>query len=236
MLGQRLGGRPARRTRNRRNRSPDSMRQRGCSRDRNPAGTRRRRECRSRQDPEACSRPALCCCRRRERRRIRARRSPESGTALACSPAMRMSAACTGPQVKPSTNWPHSPIAALFESVCCGSETVSALERTRNPLDPVSTSTPSIVWQFELPGAQSVTLVNAPLKYVIRGPRVHHNRLYVLRCSERCAGAALRRNLRSGRDRDDEQRSVHDAAYRMESGRSPSGRSAGTYARPEKER
>ena len=40
-----------------------------------------------------------------------------------------------------------------------------ALDSTRKPLDPVSTSTPSIVWQTAgWPGAQIVTLVKAPLK------------------------------------------------------------------------
>src|SRR5215468_2238597 len=49
------------------------------------------------------------------------------------------------------------------ESVCCGSETIG--ERTdemiRNPVEPVSTWTWSIVWQLLLdPGAQIWTLVN----------------------------------------------------------------------------
>jgi hypothetical protein len=40
---------------------------------------------------------------------------------------------------------------------------VKADDKSRNPEDPVSTNTPSIVWQVVVPGAQTVTLVNAPL-------------------------------------------------------------------------
>ena len=47
--------------------------------------------------------------------------------------------------------------------VCCGSVNDSADDRMRRPVDPVSTSTPSIVWQLdELPGTQIVTLVKTP--------------------------------------------------------------------------
>jgi hypothetical protein len=67
--------------------------------------------------------------------------------------------------VNPSRNWAHSTIGAPPEPACWGSAIVNALERTRKPVDPVSTSTPSIVWHpADWPGAQIVTLVNAPLK------------------------------------------------------------------------
>jgi hypothetical protein len=49
--------------------------------------------------------------------------------------------------VNPSRNWAHSTIGAPLEPTCWGSVIVNALERTRSPVDPVSTSTPSIVWQ-----------------------------------------------------------------------------------------
>ena len=49
-------------------------------------------------------------------------------------------------------------------AVCCGSGSVSADDRIRRPVDPVSTRMPSIVWQLVvLPGTQIVTLVNTPL-------------------------------------------------------------------------
>ena len=76
-----------------------------------------------------------------------------------------MSAVRTGPQVKPSRNCAHSATGAPVALLCCGSDTVvSALARTRKPLEPVSTSTPSIVWHDDWPGTQIVTVVKAPLK------------------------------------------------------------------------
>jgi hypothetical protein len=54
-------------------------------------------------------------------------------------------------------------MALPLEFVCCGSDAVSADDKILNPLDPVSTRIPPIVWQFVvLPGAHTVTLVNAP--------------------------------------------------------------------------
>jgi hypothetical protein len=47
---------------------------------------------------------------------------------------------------------------------CGGSVTVvMAEDNNRSPEEPVSTSTPSIVWHEVVPGAQTVTLVKAPL-------------------------------------------------------------------------
>src|SRR5262245_53022034 len=42
------------------------------------------------------------------------------GVLLACSPASVMSAICTGPQVKPSANCPHSATGTPLPPVCCG--------------------------------------------------------------------------------------------------------------------
>src|SRR5262245_32359681 len=67
------------------------------------------------------------------------------GTLLARSPDMAMSADCIGPHVKPSTNWLHSTtgLPLLF---CWGRFSVSTDDRMRRPLEPVSTSTPSMDW------------------------------------------------------------------------------------------
>ena len=70
-----------------------------------------------------------------------------TGTRLASSPASLTSAVWTGPHVNPSRNWAHSTSGAPFDPTCCGRDSVRTLPRTRNPVDPVSTSTPSIVWQ-----------------------------------------------------------------------------------------
>src|SRR5579863_3951779 len=73
-----------------------------------------------------------------------------------------MSADCTGPQVCPSSNCAHSTIGFPLPSFCCGKESVSAEASTRSPDEPVSTSTPLIVWHcVVLPGTQTVTEVNA---------------------------------------------------------------------------
>ena len=47
--------------------------------------------------------------------------------------------------------------------VRCGSDSVNAVLRTRSPSEPVSTRMPPIVWQFDVPGTQTTTLVNRPL-------------------------------------------------------------------------
>src|SRR5207244_4410468 len=77
----------------------------------------------------------------------------------ACSPASLTSAVRTGPHVKPSWNCAHSTIGLPSDADCCGRLIVSALERTRSPLDPVSTRMPPIVWQVDVPGTHTVTLV-----------------------------------------------------------------------------
>src|SRR5712672_1350766 len=86
------------------------------------------------------------------------------GSDFACSPAIVMSPICTGPQVKPLKNGRHSAVGLPLAPTCCVSETVRAEDKILNPGEPVSTRMPPIVWQFVvLPGAQTVTLVNAPL-------------------------------------------------------------------------
>ena len=87
-----------------------------------------------------------------------------TGTPLACSPPILMSAVCTGPQVKPSRNEKHSATGAPLASVCGGSVSVTALPSRRRPLDPVSTRMPSIVWHDDWPGTQIVTDVKTPLR------------------------------------------------------------------------
>jgi hypothetical protein len=60
----------------------------------------------------------------------------------------------------------HSFIGSSL-AVCVGRESVRAppllLDSSLNPAEPVSTSTPSIVWHFEVPGMHTVTLANAAL-------------------------------------------------------------------------
>src|SRR3954470_6686992 len=88
------------------------------------------------------------------------------GSELPFSPPMEISAVLTGPHTTLSTNCAHSKTEFPVASFCCGSDppTVeSADESMRNPNEPVSTSTPETVWQFEEPGAQTVTAVNKPL-------------------------------------------------------------------------
>src|SRR4029077_12199272 len=92
------------------------------------------------------------------------------GTEPACSPASRMSAVCTGPQVKPSTNGRHSTTGAPPVPVCCGSGNVTALERMRRPDEPVSIRMPPMLWQFDVPGTQIVTVANGWLRALLVGP------------------------------------------------------------------
>src|ERR1700739_1548128 len=88
-----------------------------------------------------------------------------TGTLLATSPAILISADCTGPQVYPLTKGAHSP-TGLAPEFCCGSESVKAHppaeDKRRGPYDPVSTRIPLMVWQLELEGTQTVTLVKTP--------------------------------------------------------------------------
>src|SRR5580658_10274221 len=93
------------------------------------------------------------------------------GKDFALSPATVMSTVCTGPQVKPSIKGRHSPIGLPLESFCCVGVIVSAEDNILSPTDPVSTRSPSIVWQLVvLPGTQTVTLVNAASTYPPTGP------------------------------------------------------------------
>src|SRR4029077_19139975 len=86
------------------------------------------------------------------------------GSDFARSPAIVKSPVCTGPHVKPLRNGRHSATGLPLAPICCVSETVRAEDKILNPGDPVSTRMPPIVWQFVvLPGAQTVTLVKAPL-------------------------------------------------------------------------
>src|SRR5262252_4705654 len=79
-----------------------------------------------------------------------------------------MVASETDPQVTPNRNWLHCAIGLLFESTCSGKPVgfncppgVPCASK-RSPIEPVSTSTWSMVWQFEVPGTQTVTVTNAP--------------------------------------------------------------------------
>src|SRR5215469_3007981 len=95
------------------------------------------------------------------------------GIELAFSPAMPTSAISTGPQVTLSANCAQLRIEFPLASFCCGNEPLSdpkAEANTRRPNEPESTRTPFTVWQFELPGAQTVTLVNTPLAFPPAGP------------------------------------------------------------------
>src|SRR5579884_779119 len=89
-----------------------------------------------------------------------------TGMSLATSEAIFTSAVTTGPQVMPSENCAHStmvlPLPSLSLLKALLSEEFRAEERRRKPKDPVSTSTPPIAWQFEVPGAHTVTVVNNP--------------------------------------------------------------------------
>ncbi len=92
------------------------------------------------------------------------------GMEVACSPASLMSAVCTGPHVTLSTNGRHSTTGAPPAPVCCGSGRVRALDSTRSPVDPVSTRMLLIVWQFDVPGTQIVTVVNGSLSESLLTP------------------------------------------------------------------
>src|SRR5262245_2478398 len=82
------------------------------------------------------------------------------GTPLACSPASRMSAVAIGPHVYVLSAKDAQLARALpAPSLIRGSATVTREASSRRPTEPVSTCTPSIVWQFDVPGAQIVTLV-----------------------------------------------------------------------------
>src|ERR1700757_2796294 len=90
-----------------------------------------------------------------------------TGTLLATSPAILISADCTGPQVYPLTKGAHSPTGLPPAAFCRGSESGKAPppaeDKRRRPYDPVSTRIPLIVWQLELEGTHTVTLVKTPL-------------------------------------------------------------------------
>src|SRR5512138_1391398 len=89
---------------------------------------------------------------------------------LAVSPAILTSALWTGPHVNPSTNGRHSTTGAPFAPVCWGKGSVTALESSRRPTEPVSTRTPPIVWQVDVPGTQIVTVANSWLSALLVGP------------------------------------------------------------------
>src|SRR5437763_16910134 len=94
------------------------------------------------------------------------------GTAEAFSPAIVRSAVFTGPQRTLFTNWAHSTEGSPLAFLCCGSELFKgprAEERIRRPNEPVSTRTPLTFWQLELPGAQTLTVVNTPLTSLFPG-------------------------------------------------------------------
>src|SRR5690349_18366928 len=88
---------------------------------------------------------------------------------FASSPPSLTSAVTTGPHVTLSRNGRHStmdPVAL----VCCVNGMRSALDTMRRPSEPVSSRIPSIVWQFEEPGTQTVTLTNGWLNALFVGP------------------------------------------------------------------
>jgi hypothetical protein len=93
-----------------------------------------------------------------------------TGTALAVSLAIFMSAVCTGPQVNPLRKGRHSATGWLFDPICCGSETVNCDEMILNPGEPVSTNTFGMVWHVEVFGTQIVTLTNASFTSFPVGP------------------------------------------------------------------
>ena len=71
-----------------------------------------------------------------------------------------MSAEATGPQLYPSTNCVHSTNELPLGASVIGSASVNTDASTRNPYDPVSTCTLSMVWHWVvLPGTQMVTVV-----------------------------------------------------------------------------
>src|SRR5258708_40282699 len=73
------------------------------------------------------------------------------GTEEASSPAIRTSALRTAPQVYELTNWLQ--LATVTPPCCdCGNVSVKAGWNSRNPVEPVSTHTWSIVWQWPVPG------------------------------------------------------------------------------------
>src|SRR5690242_19999614 len=89
---------------------------------------------------------------------------------LACSPAICTSAVMTGPQVTLSRNGRHSTTDAPAALVCWGSATRNAPDVIRRPSEPVSTTMPSIIWQVDVPGMQTVTVTNGSLNALLTGP------------------------------------------------------------------
>src|SRR5579864_5281538 len=85
------------------------------------------------------------------------------GTEFATSPAIFTSAVITGPQVKKLTNCPQLSSGLPNVDFSCGNCSVSADFRMRRPVEPVSTTMLSMVWQFDVPGTHTVTLAKAPL-------------------------------------------------------------------------
>jgi hypothetical protein len=71
--------------------------------------------------------------------------------------------------VYPSTNALHSRIGSPLSSSAGGkvkdSSPPAADDKTRNPVDPVSTNTESMVWQVVVPGTQTLMLVKSPFTY-----------------------------------------------------------------------
>jgi hypothetical protein len=93
---------------------------------------------------------------------------------FACSPAICILTSFTGPQLNPSANCAHPTKGLPLASNCWRSESAgeSTDDMRRKPHEPVSTRILSMVWQFVLlPGAQTVTLVNAPFTKAAVGPR-----------------------------------------------------------------
>src|SRR5579864_3411202 len=83
------------------------------------------------------------------------------GTELATSPAIFTSAVITGPQVKKLTNWPQLSKGLPVGPFAWVNGNVSDDLRMRKPVEPVSITMLSMVWQFEVPGTHTVTLAKA---------------------------------------------------------------------------
>src|SRR5690242_18332421 len=82
-----------------------------------------------------------------------------TGTAAAFSPAICTSAVATGPQLNELVNCAHSPTGDPSPAVSPGSDRLSCEASMRRPEEPVSTKMSGMVWQVEVPGSHSVTLV-----------------------------------------------------------------------------
>src|SRR5512142_3096489 len=88
------------------------------------------------------------------------------GTVTGGSPPSTTSAETTEPHWdEPSRKAMHSASVPPTGAWTGESGSVSACEKTRSPVLPVSRSTSSIVWHVVVPGTQTFTLTQGSLKY-----------------------------------------------------------------------